>query len=118
VIDGKTGEVFFGTANGIISYKSNATKGGEVINNVYAYPNPVREGFTGSIGIKGLVKDANVKITDVSGILVYETKSEGGQAIWNGKNFKGEKIKTGVYFVFCSSEDGTDKLVTKIMVIN
>jgi hypothetical protein len=118
VIDGKTGEVFFGTANGIISYKSNATSGGEVINNVYAYPNPVREGFTGSIGIKGLVKDANVKITDVSGILVYETKSEGGQAIWNGKNFKGEKIKTGVYFVFCSSPDATDKLVTKIMVIN
>jgi hypothetical protein len=118
VIDGNTGEVFFGTANGIISYKSNATKGGELINNVYAYPNPVREGFTGSIGIKGLVKDATVKITDVSGILVYETKSEGGQAIWNGKNFNGEKIKTGVYFVFCSSEDGTDKLVTKIMVIN
>ncbi len=118
VIDDKTGEVFFGTANGILSYKSNATKGGEVINNVYAYPNPVREGFTGSIGIKGLVKDATVKITDVSGILVYETISEGGQAIWNGKNFNGDKIKTGVYFVFCSSEDGTDKLVTKIMVIN
>ena len=117
-IDDITGEVFFGTANGIISYKSNATKGGEIISNVYAYPNPVREGFTGSIGIKGLVKDANVKITDVSGILVYETKSEGGQAIWNGKNFYGEKVKTGVYFVFCSSEDATDKLVTKIMVIN
>ncbi|MEI6853173.1 MAG: two-component regulator propeller domain-containing protein [Bacteroidota bacterium] len=118
VIDDKTGEVFFGTANGIVSYKSNATKGGEVINNVYAYPNPVREGFTGSIGIKGLVKNSSVKITDVSGILVWEAKSEGGQAVWNGKNFSGEKIKTGVYFVFCSSEDGTDKLVTKIMVIN
>jgi len=118
VIDGKTGEVYFGTANGIISYKSKATQGGEVINNVYAYPNPVREGFTGSIGIKGLVKDANVKITDASGVLVFETKSEGGQAIWNGKNFNGEKAKTGVYFVFCSSADGTEKLATKIMVIN
>jgi ligand-binding sensor domain-containing protein len=118
VIDDKTGEVFFGTANGIVSYKSNATKGGEVINNVYAYPNPVREGFTGSIGIKGLVKNSTVKITDVSGILVWEAKSEGGQAVWNGKNFSGEKVRTGVYFVFCSSEDATDKLVTKIMVIN
>jgi hypothetical protein len=118
VIDGKTGEVFFGTANGIISFKANATSGGEVINNVYAYPNPVPEGYTGSIGIKGLVRDSDVKITDVSGILVYETKSEGGQAIWNGKNFKGEKVKTGVYFVFSSSPDATDKLVTKIMVID
>ena len=118
VIDDKTGEVYFGTANGIISYKSTATRGGETISNVYAYPNPVPSGYTGSIGIKGLVKDANVKITDVSGILVYETKSYGGQAIWNGKNFHGEKVHTGVYFVFCSSSDATDKLVTKIMVIN
>lgn len=70
------------------------------------------------IGIKGLVKDATVKITDISGTLVYETKSEGGQAVWNGKNFNGESAKSGVYFVFCSSEDGTEKLVTKIMVIN
>ena len=118
VIDDKTGEVFFGTANGIISFKSTATRGGEVINNVYAYPNPVPAGYTGSIGIKGLVKDADVKITDVSGMLVYETKSYGGQAIWNGKNFSGQKVQTGVYFVFCSSADATSKLVTKIMVIN
>ncbi len=117
-IDGRTGEVFFGTDNGIISYKNYATTGGETISNVYAYPNPVREGFTGTIGIKGLVRDANVKITDVSGTLIYETKSEGGQAVWNGKNFSGQKAQTGVYFVFCSSEDGKDKLVTKIMVIN
>lgn len=118
VIDDKTGEVYFGTANGIISYKYYATKGGETFSNVYAYPNPVREGYSGTIGIKGLVRDATVKITDVSGTLIYETKSEGGQAIWSGRNFSGEKAKTGVYFVFCSSEDGTEKLVTKIMVIN
>ena len=117
-IDDKTGVVYFGTSNGIVSFKAYATKGGETFSNVYAYPNPVRENFTGMIGIKGLVKDATVKITDISGTLVYETKSEGGQAVWNGKNFNGESAKSGVYFVFCSSEDGTEKLVTKIMVIN
>ncbi|HNW69980.1 MAG TPA: two-component regulator propeller domain-containing protein [Bacteroidales bacterium] len=117
-IDDKTGVVYFGTSNGIVSFRAYATKGGETFSNVYAYPNPVRENFTGMIGIKGLVKDATVKITDISGTLVYETKSEGGQAVWNGKNFNGESAKSGVYFVFCSSEDGTEKLVTKIMVIN
>jgi len=117
-IDDKTGIVYFGTSNGIVSFRAYATKGGETFSNVYAYPNPVRENFNGLIGIKGLVKDATVKITDISGTLVYETKSEGGQAVWNGKNFNGESAKSGVYFVFCSSEDGTEKLVTKIMVIN
>jgi len=117
-IDDKTVMVYFGTSNGIVSFRAYATKGAETFTNVYAYPNPVRENFDGMIGIKGLVKDANVKITDISGTLIYETKSEGGQAVWNGKNFNGEAAKSGVYFVFCSSEDGTEKLVTKIMVIN
>jgi hypothetical protein len=59
-----------------------------------------------------------VKITDISGSLVYETKSEGGQAIWYGKNFNGVKVSSGVYMVFCTSEDGSQKTSTKILFIN
>jgi hypothetical protein len=117
-INNKTGEVFFGTAKGICSYKGKATEGGDVFDVVYAYPNPVRENFEGSIGIKGLVKNAYVKITDVNGTLIYETRADGGQAVWNGKNFSGERAKTGVYLVFCTSEDGKEKLATKILIIN
>lgn len=118
VIDDNTGEVYFGTANGIITYRHYATKGGETFQNVYAYPNPVPSGYTGTIGIKGLVRDAVVKITDVSGTLVYETLSEGGQAIWSGKDFFGNKVQSGVYFIMCSGPDGKQKLVSKIMVLN
>lgn len=117
-INHQTGEVFFGTAKGVISYRGFATAGGEKFEGVYAYPNPVREGYTGSIGIKGLVTDAIVKITDITGTLIYETKAEGGQAIWNGCNFDGQKAKSGVYLVFCSSEDAKEKMVTKILIIN
>jgi flagellar hook assembly protein FlgD len=85
---------------------------------VYTFPNPVKPGYDGPIAIKGLMINSTVKITDISGTLVYETKSEGGQAIWNGKNFKGEKVSTGVYMVFCTSEDGSKKTATKILFIN
>ena len=116
----ETGEVFFGTDKGIISYKSTATKGTDKFEkeDVYAYPNPVKEGYEGSIAIKGLVTNAVVKITDISGTLIYETIAEGGQAIWDGKNFDGEKAHTGVYLVFASNEDGSETIVTKILVIN
>jgi hypothetical protein len=117
-IDQKTGEVFFGTDKGIISYKGEATAGGDVFTDVYAFPNPVREDYTGLIGIKGLTTNATVKITDIAGNVVYETIAKGGQAIWNGKNFNGERAKTGVYLVFCASQDGAEKVVTKIMIIN
>lgn len=115
----KNGEVFFGTANGIISYKSTTTPEPPTgLANVYAYPNPVRETFTGLIGIKGLVNNASVKITDSYGNLVYETRSEGGQAVWDGKDFNGKRAATGVYLVFVTNSDGTQKVVTKIMFIN
>jgi hypothetical protein len=118
-IDHKTGEVYFGTDKGIISYRGNAIEGNECFKDVYSFPNPVRPDYSGPIAIKGLVDNTTVKITDISGTLVYETKSEGGQAIWYGKNFKGEKVSTGVYMVFCSSEN-TDcqKAATKILFIN
>lgn len=113
------GEVFIGTANGIISYKSTAAPEPPTgMDNVYAYPNPVRENFTGLIGIKGLVNNASVKITDSYGNLVYETRSEGGQAVWDGRDFSGRRAATGVYLVFVTNSDGTDKVVTKILFIN
>ena len=113
-----TGEVFFGTSQGIISYKGDATEGTEDYSNVYAYPNPVRENYNGYIAIKGLVADVDVKITDVAGNLVYSTIANGGQATWTGRNLKGEKVQTGVYLVFCSNTDGSKTFVTKILFVN
>jgi hypothetical protein len=113
-----TGEVYIGTDKGIISFKSIATEGGDSFSDVYAYPNPVKEGYTGYIAIKGLVQDAEVKITDISGRLIFSTKAAGGQAIWDGKNFSGRRAKTGVYLVFASNDTGSEKIVTKILIIN
>ena len=117
-INDETGEVFFGTLNGIVSYKSTATEAGDYFSDVYAYPNPVRPEFDGTIAIKGLVRDSDVKITDVSGNLVYETTSYGGQATWNGRTFDGQRVKSGIYLVFASSADGSRAIVTKIAVVN
>lgn len=112
------GEVFFGTSKGIISYKSTATPPPPVNTDVYAFPNPVRESYDGLIAIRGLVKNADVKITDISGTLIYATRAEGGQAIWDGRNFDGDRARSGVYLVFISNDDGSDTMVTKILFIN
>lgn len=112
------GEVFFGTAEGIISYKSVATPAPPTFEEVYAYPNPVRSGYNGTIAIRGLVKEADVKITDVSGNVVFETKAEGGQAVWNGKNLEGTRVQSGVYLIFTSNQDGTETLATKLLMFN
>jgi len=117
-IDQQSGEVFFGTDKGIVSYRGTATQGGDFFNNVYAFPNPVRPGYNGIITIKGLVTNVNVKITDIIGNIVFETTALGGQAIWDGHNFSGQKVHTGVYLVFCTNDDGSKTYVTKILFIN
>lgn len=111
------GEVFIGTAKGIISYRGSATPPNPPGTKAYAYPNPVRENYTGLIAIKGLENNSYVKITDSYGNLVYQTKSEGGQAVWDGNNFNGQKVATGIYMVFAVTIDKTEKVVTKILVV-
>lgn len=113
-----TGEVFFGTEKGIIGYRAGATEAGDDFGDVYVFPNPVRETFRGEITITGLARDVNVKITDIAGNLVHETKALGGQALWDGRNFQGNRVHTGVYLVFCTNEDGTKTYVTKLLFIH
>lgn len=117
-INDNTGEVFFGTSDGIISYRGQATKGGDDYSGVYAFPNPVREDYHGDIVITGLVTDTDVKITDISGNLVFKTTSLGGQAIWDGKNLNGKRVSTGVYMVFGNDKFGEKTFTTKILFIH
>ena len=112
-----SGEVFVGTDKGLVSFKSDATLGTFEHQSVKIYPNPVPPNFDGQIVINGLVNNASVKFTDISGKLVKETKANGSTAIWNGRDNNGAKVKTGVYLVFSSNADGTETFVGKIVVI-
>ena len=119
-VDQLSGEVFIGTDKGIISYRGTATWGVPEFQkeDVYAYPNPVEPGYDGPIAIKGLVRDADVKISDAAGNVVFATTAEGGQAIWDGNKITGGRAQSGVYLVFASNEDGQETFVTKILFIN
>lgn len=116
------GEVFIGTDKGLVSYRSTATEGREFNNEskVLAFPNPVRPDYDGPIAIKGFTRDANVKIADVNGNVVFETRALGGQAIWEGRDFNGNRVATGVYLVLATNTknlDAPDAVVTKILFV-
>jgi len=117
-INGTTGEVFFATMKGICSFRSTATEGGETNSNVLVFPNPVPPSFTGTIGIRGLANNAIVKIIELNGRLVYQTKALGGQAVWNGKDYKGRTISSGVYLVLVSDDGKMEKTATKIIFLS
>ena len=116
-VDNKTGVVWFGTDMGINSYQGDAIEGAST-HDCFIYPNPVRPDYTGPIVIKGLVQDADVRITDVAGGLVYQVKANGGIATWDGTLLSGARAHTGVYYVFSTASDGSDKTVCKLLFVN
>lgn len=116
-INNETGEVFIGTDKGLNSYLGEATEGKADYTDVHAYPNPVRPEYQDKVNIVGLMSDSNVKITDINGHLIYQTKSLGGQATWNCRNAKGERVASGVYLVMAATPEGKESVVTKIIVI-
>ena len=116
-MNNESGEVFIGTSKGLISYRSDATKGVTTQSSTEVFPNPVHENYYGPIAIRGLINNAFVKITDIAGDIVYQTTANGGQAIWNGLNKNNEKASTGVYLVFSTDELGNETMVSKILLI-
>lgn len=116
-VNDQTGEVFFATDKGIVSYQGDAVAAGPGFAKLKIFPNPVTPGFTGMVGISGLANDAFVRITDISGKLIWQTQANGGMATWNVRDYNGRRAATGVYLVFASSQDGSENMVGKIAVI-
>lgn len=114
-VDGVTGDVYIGTDAGLLSYRGTATEGGETNDELIAFPNPVPSGYRGTIAVRGLTENADVRITDIAGQLVYRTKALGGQAVWSGTDYTGKRPASGVYMVFATNSDGTQAGTGKIV---
>lgn len=118
-IDPRTGLVYMATDAGLLAYRGEATEGKNFASRdlAYAFPNPVRPEYEGSIAITELVNNANVKITDIQGQLVFETTALGGQAIWDGRDYTGRRVNSGVYLVFVVDDSGLERMVTKLLFL-
>ncbi len=114
-----TNSVYFATSNGFAEYKATAVEAASDYSNVVVYPNPVRPDFTGLITIKGLMANSLVKIADNAGNVVKQLQSEGGMVTWDGCNEAGDRVATGVYFVFASqgTSSSGNAAVSKILIV-
>lgn len=120
-IDPKNGDAWIGTEDGIQVYRSEAIEAKDVFTELpNVFPNPVEPDYLGPIAIRGLARDARVKITDITGRLVFENTAEGGQLIWDGKDYEGRDVKSGTYLVFANSTknfDTAEAAMTKIVIV-
>lgn len=120
--DEESGIMYIATDQGVMAHKTETT-GGEAFNSpdAYIYPNPVRPEYEGPIAIKGVAEDALIKITDLEGRLIHESRALGGQAIWDGTQWNGERVASGIYLVWVSGRGDFNRpsdAVLKLAVIH
>ena len=127
-INKPTGEIFFATDKGLSSYQGDASENVNELgkpsgdqcdeSNIAVFPNPVRKGFDGTIAVRGLANNSEVKFVTTSGKLVYKTTAKGGMATWNGNTYDGNKAHPGIYLILSSTEDGKSNCVSKLAIMN
>lgn len=116
-VDDRTGEVWVGTDAGLVVYRGSATVTEGAPSCAKVFPNPVRQDFSGQVGISGLANNAQVKITDITGTLVYQTRAAGGTVVWNLADYNGRRVQSGVYLVLTSDADGKNGCISKVAVL-
>ena len=115
--DEAIGRLYIDAPNGMVSYRSDATASAPTLQEITIFPNPVRPGYAGIVGIKGLRDETVVKITDLAGRLVFETRSQGGTATWNLLDYTGRRAKGGIYLVLLTAPDGSESVAGKLAVV-
>ncbi len=115
--DEQTGRVFIGCINGLVVYQGDAKAGAPDFTDVEVYPNPVRPEYSGPINVSGLMEGTLVKITDINNNLIYQANSLGGHLSWDGLTAQGDRVKSGVYLIYGTAENGKQGMLTKVMIV-
>lgn len=119
-INRESGQVYFGTSNGLIEYGGDATMPSTKLSesNIEVYPNPVTPYDNNIVTIIGLSENSDVKIINSRGNLVYRGVSNGGAFTWRCIDNTGKRVASGIYFALISNRSNTIGAVAKIAVIN
>lgn len=116
-IDGNTGTVYMATDIGLSAYTDVPRAAQATMKKLRVYPNPFSYKRNHRIIIDDLSEQATIRIVSTDGSLVNKLEARGGRASWNGRDFNGHKVASGVYLVVALDENEGEKGIGKIVII-
>lgn len=117
-INDETGEVFISTDLGLVSFNDISIKPVNKMDKLKVYPNPFSYALHDQIVVEGLSETTMVKVLGVDGTVVQELATRGGRITWDGLDYLGNRLGTGVYFIAALEADGKEKGIGKVIIIN
>jgi len=116
--DEKKGIVYFGTSKGLSSLEIPAIGTVEKMSTLEIGPNPFILPDQSSVTIKGLADNTTIKILTISGRLIKEFAAQGGgRAFWDGTDFRGNSVGSGVYIIVAFADNGNQVSTAKVAVL-
>jgi len=117
-VDDQTGTVYMATDKGLVSYVSVVKGAQSKMKHLFIYPNPYsysRE--TQPIIIDKLSQQTTIRIVTIDGHLVKKIEASGGRAEWDGRDYNGNKLPTGVYLIIALDKQDNEKGVGKVVIV-
>ncbi len=117
--DEETGQVFMATDRGLISYTDVVRGSVSEMDDLFIYPNPFsyREEERERIVIDGLSSQTTIRILTVDGRLIRRLETRGGRVDWDVRDYRGERVATGVYVIVASDSQDDQRGIGKAVVI-
>ncbi len=114
----QTGVAYIGTTRGLSSVTTPYIQPLDAFTELKVSPNPFRPGIDEVITVRGLVEGSSLKILSVSGSVIADVQTPGGQiGKWDGRTSDGSFAPSGVYFIVAYSPDGGQSSVAKVTIV-
>jgi len=110
-VDQNSGESYLGTEAGLAVFRGSFSEIRQDMSLVTGGPNPFILDGTTQFTIKNLAVNSQVKIFNISGLLVRKLTSESGsvkgsRAVWDGKDISNNEVPSGIYIYLVYNEEG------------
>lgn len=113
----ETGEVYISTELGLSIYRDTPVSSVSSMENLKIYPNPFLYDRHSTISIENLSESTTIRVLGVDGTLIRTIENRGGRASWNGRDFQGREVGSGVYVVVALGQDGNQRGIGKVAII-
>ncbi|MGB9771745.1 MAG: two-component regulator propeller domain-containing protein [Candidatus Kapaibacteriota bacterium] len=111
-----TGDFYFGTTKGLVIASSMNVQPLDKYE-ISVFPQPLFLPKQQQLLIDGLAMDSEIKILTIDGEIVRTFTTHSKRTFWDGKDYNGNFVSTGVYIIVAKSQSTKESAVHKIAVI-
>ena len=117
-IDQTRGIAYFATNKGLSSLGIESIQPKEKYTTLEISPNPYLIPNDQPLTIRNLVANSGIKILSINNRVIRQFNAQGaGRAFWDGKDYNGQLVSSGIYFIVAFSENGEQTVVGKVAIV-